>query len=84
MLGYYGSIAEENNIKFITNIDLPKDIGIAEPTLCVLFGNLLENAIYACQHTDLPQPFIKVCSGIVGDNTFSITVDNSCDVAPCL
>lgn len=82
MLGWYGALAEENNIKFITDIRVPSEINIPEPTLCVLFGNLLENAIDACKATDLEVPFIKVCCTITGTNVFSLTVDNSCKYPP--
>lgn len=82
ILGWYFNIAEKNNIKVITNINIPARINIPDPTLSVLFGNLLENAVYACINTKLKEPFIKVCCTITGSNAFSLTVDNTCENQP--
>lgn len=78
VLSYYAERARERNIEYKANIQLPKNIDIPEPTLCVLFGNLLENAIEACEKCKYDSLFISVCSMIVG-SSLSITVDNSCD-----
>lgn len=82
VLGWYGQIAEENNIEFTTDVRLPQKLNIPEPTLCVLFGNLLENSIEACKNTKIKKPFIKVHSIIIGDNALSLTIDNTCENAP--
>ncbi|MDO4301878.1 MAG: GHKL domain-containing protein [Clostridia bacterium] len=82
IIGYYAQIAKENNIKFSSNIQLPPDINIPDPTLCILFGNLLENAVEACKNFNKSQPFIKICSTIIGENSLSVTMDNSSDKPP--
>lgn len=82
IIGHYAQIAKENDIEFSSNIQLPADINIPEPTLCVLFGNILENAIESCKNFNKAKPFIKICSTIIGENSLSITMDNSCNKPP--
>lgn len=40
--------AEENNIKWECDVQIPKGYAVREFDLCVLFGNLLDNALEAC------------------------------------
>lgn len=82
IIGYYAQVAKENAIEFNSSINLPPDINIPEPTLCVLFGNLLENAIESCKEFNKVNPFIKICSTIIGENALTITIDNSCNKPP--
>lgn len=50
ILGGYAKVAEEGNIAVSVDIDFPEEnIGIDEYELCILMGNIFENAIEACQ-----------------------------------
>ncbi len=49
---------------------------IPEPMLCVLLGNLLENALQACEELEGTR-FIRVIARQTGGSMLSITVDNS-------
>ncbi len=49
LLQYFAGLSKENGIEFSAQIDLPADIGIDSDALTVLIGNLLENAVHACQ-----------------------------------
>ena len=40
--------AEEENIKWECDAQIPKGCGINEFDMCVLFGNILDNALEAC------------------------------------
>lgn len=82
ILSYYAEKAAERGIIFTTNIRLPERVDIPEPTLCVLFGNLLENAVEACEGYKDKKPFIRICSALVSERVFSVTVDNSCFSEP--
>lgn len=82
ILGWYGEQAETNNINFITDVKLTNDLKIPETVLCVIFGNLLENAIDECKSINDTNKFIKVCSTTIGNGSISITVDNSCTHQP--
>ncbi len=54
LIGYFAGLAEEHNIGFSANIEVPADINIPDDVLAVLVGNLLENAIEACMSEKRP------------------------------
>lgn len=81
ILAFYADKAENHNIRLDVKIQMSDTPVIPETEFCVLLGNLLENALDACQ-TDRPesetsQPFIRVCAIQTGTSTLSITVDNT-------
>ena len=51
VFGYYSTIAERENIPFHALVSLPADLSIDEINLCLVFSNLLENAIQASVKT---------------------------------
>lgn len=78
--------AEERNITWECDAQVPKNCCINEFDLCVLFGNILDNAAEACErlqsrgsHCAMP-PFINVRAGIV-KKCFLLEVKNSVDIA---
>lgn len=75
---YYAEKAEESDIVFHSHILLPKDLSVEEPDICILFGNLLENAVDSCCIDEEKERFIRVHARIAGESAISITVDNSC------
>lgn len=79
---YYAEKAENANIRFDTQLQLPKTLPIEEPDICILLGNLLENAVDACCRITDQHTFIKIHAQIAGDSAISITVDNSCPTMP--
>lgn len=48
LLQHYGAIAKANHIAMTIAADVPKALAIADTDLCVIFGNLVENAVEAC------------------------------------
>ncbi len=82
VMRYYGGQAKPLGIKFDTRIDIPEDIEVAEPDVCVIFGNLLENALEACGSQQSGKKFIRTRAKIIGKKAISLTVDNSCDRQP--
>lgn len=81
ILAFYADKAENHNIRLDVKIQMSDTPVIPETEFCVLLGNLLENALDACQ-TGRPesknsQPFIRVCAIQIGTSTLSITVDNT-------
>ena len=62
-------------------MDIPEQITISEPEVCALLGNLLKNAVEACQEVHGSVPFIRV-RGTSEDGHIVITVDNSCEQEP--
>jgi len=80
---YYAEKAAEAGASFESRISLPQELSVDEPDICILLGNLLENAVEACRtcNADTP-PFIRIHARIAGTHAISITVDNSCLSAP--
>ena len=79
IISHYAAICKDENIAFTARLVVPNidDTGF-NGELSVIFGNLLENATYACRKTDNDKRFIRICSGVRYD-TFVITMDNSYD-----
>lgn len=81
LLTYYAEEAQKYQIAFDVNCPMPEQLPISEPEFCALLGNLLENAIEACQAVTNQKPFIRVCSNFCGDMIF-LVVDNTYQDAP--
>lgn len=71
-------ICQQKKIKFDLDIRLPEKIGIDDFDICVLYGNLLDNAIEACEKIDIngQDRYIKIKSIIKGRSLF-INIKNS-------
>lgn len=81
ILAFYADKAENHNLRLDVKIQMSDTPVIPETEFCVLLGNLLENALDACQtgrsESKTSQPFIRVCAIQIGTSTLSITVDNT-------
>lgn len=81
ILAFYADKAENHSIRLDVKIQMSDTPVIPETEFCVLLGNLLENALDACQtgrpESETSQPFIRVCAIQTGTSTLSITVDNT-------
>lgn len=76
---HYLSIAENAGINTSVQLLIPVKTGrVQEIDLCVIVGNLFENAIEACKRQTCGERFIKLNAGIQYD-TLTITMDNSFD-----
>ena len=86
ILAFYADKAENHNIRLDVKIQMSDTPVIPETEFCVLLGNLLENALDACQtghpESETSQPFIRVCAIQTGTSTLSITVDNTSAFKP--
>ena len=71
--------AEEENIKWECDVQMPKEYGLNEFDLCVLFGNILDNALEACGRMPGGEcRFINIQAKMV-KKCFLIEVKNSMD-----
>lgn len=76
------SLATSKNIKVTAKAVVPKELNVSEIDLCVIIGNLLDNAMEACSkydanvHTVHDEPFIRVYIAILKEQLY-ITVTNS-------
>lgn len=78
---YYGEKCQRSGIVFETHLDLPETLPIPEPDLCVLFGNLLENALESCEKQGSGR--IQAASSLSPDGKrLSLVVDNTAPTAP--
>lgn len=79
VVSYYAAIAEEKGIECSIRLIVPEHLEqIADNSLCVIFGNLFENAIDACGRMKEGQMFIRLKSRLQY-KALTITMDNSFD-----
>ncbi len=77
LINYKYSVAEKNNIRFISNIHIPSDLPFDNANLTIILGNLLENAIEATNKLNISDRFISV-EIIYGKGILKICIKNSC------
>lgn len=75
-IGHYLSMAEEKGISLISRIDIPKEIEYDTIGLSMMLGNLIENAIHACQQIDHEEKVIVI--KVIHQGQFIIEIENSC------
>jgi len=77
IVSHYLSSAENDGAKVNVKLTVPADTGqVKESDLCVIVGNLLENAVDACRDVDRDKRFIRLFS-YVSDNAITFTMENS-------
>ena len=75
----FASICEQSGIECSINLTVPEhNEQITDSSLCVIFGNLLENAVEACHRMTEGHKFIRLNSSLQYD-ILTITMDNSFD-----
>lgn len=57
-LNYYGSRFSEKNIRFTANVKAPAALPLPDVDLSCLLGNLLENALEACERQAAASPYV--------------------------
>ena len=75
-IGHYLSVAEEKGISLISKIDIPKEIEYDSIGLSMMLGNLIENAIQACQQIENGEKVIII--KVLHQGQFIIELENSC------
>ena len=76
LLLFFAQQAKDHQIDFDVSVECPQDLAFPEHELAVLMGNLLENALEACQDVfDRPR-FLRIRSRIQRDALY-IQVDNT-------
>lgn len=68
------SLIKSKNIAVQAKAVVPAELKISEIDLCVIIGNLLDNAMEACMHSN--EPWIRVYIGILKGQLY-ISVSNS-------
>ena len=77
---YYAGMARNAHIQFDAKIDYPKSCSITETDITVLLGNILENAVEACQRKTGMQDFIKLRIKRHSNAELLILADNTCHI----
>ena len=77
IVSHYHSICRQKAISFTAELVIPEhNPHISDNTLCVIFGNLLENAVEACDRMETGEKFIKLRSTLQYE-LLAVTMDNS-------
>lgn len=75
----YAAICEQQEIEYAVQLTVPEcNEQITDSSLCVIFGNLLENAVEACMRMTEGHKFIRLNSSLQYE-LLTITMDNSFD-----
>lgn len=81
IVSHYAALAVKNSIELSVKLTVPEHTEqITDSSLCVIFGNLLENGIEACNRMAEGKKFIRLHSRLQYE-TLTITMDNSFDGA---
>ena len=78
ILLYYMDRATALGINMETNLFLGRETPLSDPDLCVILGNLLENAVDAQSYVPPEKRFIRVTAG-ADTESFTLAVDNRFD-----
>lgn len=79
VIGHYCALARREKIPFFTQIDLPTELPVDEMDMCLVFSNLLENALEASMRTSDNRRQIKVAAYIHSGRLLLIQVENNFD-----
>lgn len=79
IISHYGAICANESIALETKLNVPEsEDSVLDNDLCLVFGNMIENAIEACRRLDNDGCFIRL-SADTRYKTLIITMDNSFD-----
>ncbi len=77
IVSYYASLFQQEQIPFHAKIAVSRHIhNVSDSDLCVVFANLLENALEACQRDKQEKKFVKI-SCVQEYSALIITMDNT-------
>lgn len=74
--GHYQRIAEIQNTRISWRLDLPERLPLDEVDLCMMLGNLLENALRAVCALPVEAREVRVVSGMIGGAMLGLSVEN--------
>jgi signal transduction histidine kinase len=79
VVSYYAVRAEKSGIDLSVHLTIPAELEqITDSSLCVIFGNLLENGVEACERMTDGHKFIRLRSRLQYE-TLTVSMDNSFD-----
>ena len=73
------SLLGSKEIRISARAVVPPALGISEIDLCVIIGNLLDNALEACmKQEDAKERFVRVFIGILKDQLYVSVTNSTC------
>lgn len=81
ILRYFYTMARENGIAITIDAPLPEQLHIPETSLCIIFANLLENALESCMKSGKEDRFIHL-SVMLNRSQIVISMRNTVGVRP--
>lgn len=69
------TLAKERDIRINCKVKLPEQLAVADVDLCVILGNLLDNAIEACEKIEEDKRFLRIYM-IVNKSQLYISIQN--------
>lgn len=78
LLCYYKKFADDDGTRCEIKLAIPERISIPDNDLCIIFGNLFENAIEACRYLPREKRYIMLKATVIG-SMLSVLVENSFD-----
>lgn len=76
ILSYYESLCHDRHIRTDFTLALPDSLSVTEQDLCVMLGNLLENAVYGCE--GVKDPFIRLKIMQTSPHVLAVKISNPC------
>ena len=77
LFGYYYEIADSDKVKTDWKIELPEPLTVSELDMAALFGNIMENAIYACGLLPENERYFNLTAEIRHGNSLYVVSTNS-------
>jgi sensor histidine kinase YesM len=76
ILSYFGQLATEKGIEHTIRVNVPQNVPIQDNDLAVMIGNLVENAIEACDAQTEGEKKLLICGNIQG-NRLLFSIENT-------
>lgn len=76
LLRHFTATARSAGAEVLSLMHLPENVGVADTDLCVVLGNLLENAVTALQNQTAGKKYLTVRGEIIG-RQLALSVENS-------
>jgi len=77
VLQYYAGLAANSGIRVDLNVQIGSSIPQQDSDVCVILGNLLENAVWACQHDPRSDSYITLHMKLVNTKVLTIVITNT-------
>lgn len=76
LAAYYHRAAVEDSVSIEWSLDLPAELPFSKIDFCIVFGNLIENALNAVREFPAERREIKVSAGRIGNGMIGLSVTN--------